>query len=441
MWELGAGARGPVLALGAGLGALLCACGAPPAHVVPGKTHPQATGTAVASVPVVTNVPVIVTKAAPRSRKAVGEDVQNAYDLRAKGDVAGARAALEAIVKELVEEGAAKTPGLGTVDGEVVRGRTTAGLSGRESREAWFFEVESGEPFALGTGVVLRRGAPALDGGLFAAEAGASLELFDPAKKAVLSLPGNVIALHPDGHRVYLLGEDCRLREWSLSSGPGAGSPGAPSPSGAVTRELEAHYRGSSAAESGSRMECDPYGLRDAAVTADGKWLTTRFARWDLATGKKKALPFNWDADDYAPAVSPDGRYVAHVTRKTPAPKDPLAQEWVIALTDLDSRVTRTSRDSVGFLSNGDPLSFEVSPLRVCVFDYGIQIFEVPTLRRFVEGDPGLLPPPKPLSFGPKTCEARFVPPPPAHPDLRARLASRVCEVGGWLFPVESCGG
>lgn len=260
--------------------------------------------------------------------------------------------------------------------------------------------------------------------------------VFDATKGQAEPLAG-LIALHPRGERAYLLGSDCRLREWDLGRAT-------------VTERLAAHSRapspssrpakGASAGTepAGTPPECDPWTFRDAAVTPDGKWLTTRAGRWNLATYAHRALPFPAAKYPSAPAVSPDGRYAARVD-DDPAVPPPIAGTLLVLL-DLDTGARKVHK--MGTIVNSDPLTFGASPLRVCTFDYGVHAFEVPSLREYQEGDPALLPGVDRLKIGSTFCTAGFVQPArDAHADLRARLASRVCSVGGLPVPVEHCGG
>lgn len=355
----------------------------------------------------------------PLDAQELARRVSEAYEMRARGESKEASAVFREVLALLAAAGEEAAKGLGRGDGEVVRGHTLAALS--MPGGAWFFDVATGEPSSFVPGLSLRPGAPALDGSVFATVEGEGLKgLHDAAGSRPVELPGSLIALHPDGHRVYLLGDDCRLREWSLQRA-------------AVTAGLAPHTR------PGKSAECDRYDFRDAAVTPDGKWLTTRFGRWDLGTRAHRPLPFRWSRSEYAPAVSPDGRYVARVRVDPKTPKDGVPSATVLVLYDLETGTERTAPEPMGVLSNGDPLSFASPPMRVCVFDYSFSAFEVPRLRRYRPGDPALLPGLDPMRFGPSSCRSWFVPPPPAHADLSARLASRVCRAGAFLFPIVDC--
>lgn len=353
----------------------------------------------------------------------------NAYDMRARGETTEASAAFDELVNVLVSLGETRAPGLGGAQGEVVKGRTSAGFTviTGDPKGTWFFDIETGDPFAFAPEGALRRGTPPLDGSLFVTlEAGEQLGLFDPVHRSHVELPGALFSVHPDGHRAYVLGEDCRIREVGLEKMN-------------VTRTLAAP-RASSATpqEQGRRPECEAHELRDAAITADGRWLSTRMGRWNLTTGAHRPLPFRAGSHDHEPAISPDGRYAARVAA-APGPFPTDAPRVVLQLWDLGAGAVKATSKSLSALANGDPLSFGSEPPRVCVFDYSFRAFEVPSLREYEPGDPALAPGVDPLSFGARSCETWFVRPPPAHPDLVARLASRVCSVGGFLLPVEHC--
>jgi hypothetical protein len=182
--------------------------------------------------------------APPPSVQELAARVAEAYDRRARGETAGAAAAFAALVKELVALGQAKAAGVGGAAGDVVKGRTHAGLTVRAGarRETWFFAIETGEPFAYFPEMALKRGAPPLDGSYFEVLlAGERSGLFDPTRKRSATLPGALISLHPDGHRAFVLGEDCRIREVGLEKGE-------------VIRPLAAHAAKS---WSLSHVECD----------------------------------------------------------------------------------------------------------------------------------------------------------------------------------------
>lgn len=407
------------------LGALAAACGAPPvtSRAVPTSTPAGASASASASArSSASGTPAAVEQP---SHSVLAERVADAYEKRARGDLEQARAAFDDVVKHLVAAGEKPAAGLGDLDGYVVRGRTKAGFTKRDrgGNDTWFFDIETGDPFAFVPGMGLRRGTPALDGSYFVTTG--SEGLFNPTLSTYTELPGALLAVHPDGHRAYVLGEDCRIREIGLEKLT-------------LTRALAGHSvkgRGPQA----PHPECDANGFRDAAITADGKWLSTRFGRWNLASGAHGPLPFGWTQAGYAPAISPDGRYVARVTPNPGATKDDLTTAMVLVLHDLDTGAVKTAPEPLSALSNGDPLSFGSDPPRVCIFDYGFHAYEVPSLRKYEPGDSALVPEAGPLNFGPQSCETRFVRPPPEHPALAARLAARVCTLGGFVLPAEHC--
>jgi hypothetical protein len=398
--------------------AAACSAG-PPTHAapLPPSSSPKASPSASASVLAPAPKAALPPDDASRRRLA------HAYEERARGEAEQARADFEELAALLVAAGWKRAPGLGDGHRYVVAGRATAGLTMRGAGDGTlFFDIKSGEPFAFAPGLELRRSAPPLDGSYFATEDnGPELHLFDPARAALVDLPDALIALHPDGHRVYLLGEDCQLEEWSLAKGR-------------VTAKLAPHTTRTDAAEQRSRA-CSSHTFRDAAVTADGRWLTARVGRWDLSTHAYRPLPFRWNAPgyEYEPAVSPDGRHVARVIENPRAPKESPGEAEVLALYDLDAGTMRTAPGAFSAVSNGDPLWFGSHPDRVCIFDFGMLAFKLPSLRRFEEGDPDYQPN-SPPRFD---CISSFTPPPPEHPELEARLASRVFSVGGLPFPVD----
>jgi hypothetical protein len=348
----------------------------------------------------------------------------NAYAQRKK-DPAGARAEIERVVQALIAKGAVKSAGLGDVDGYIVLGRTMAALTTEWTPweyRTWFFDPATGEPLYFAPELELVRGGPALDG-RFVAEAQSAvgpLTLFDPALGDFEDPPVALFAVHPDGHRGYAL-VDCRIIEWSLDTGttirPLGRRTGAPLPS--------------------DDPACWVYDYRDAAVTADGKWLTTRWGRWDLATGAHRPLPFPVGDYDRSVAVSPDGRYVAHVVPFPEPPKGEFPKATVLRLYDLTLGTVKAASRKMEALSNGDPLSFGWAPLRVCVFDYFFLVFTVPDLRVIQVGDKALKKDAL-THFGPTSCKDWFLPP-ANYPKERARLASRVCSISGILIPLESC--
>ncbi|MDI3283817.1 hypothetical protein [Polyangium sp. 15x6] len=398
------------------------ACRAPPA--APGAAPVRLAKSAAPVRVQETAAPASAALRPPPTEEELALRVADAYDRRARGDTEAAAAAFEALVKELLSLGRAKAPGLGDAgDGVVVRGRMHAGFTERLRSGAWFFDIETGEPFAYLPGMLLKRGPLALDGSYFVTSESAQLGLFDPTRRRSAKLPGALVSVHPDGRRAYVLGEDCRLREVGLETEE-------------VLRTLATPATKRTAEDSADRPECSSDGFRDAAITADGKWLSTRVGRWNLTSGAHRPLP-RGGAEDYVPAISPDGRYVARIAYAPGA-----TSEWpraVVQLLDLDTGAVKATSPPMSPMSHAYPLSFGSDPPRVCVFDYGFSAFEVPSLRTFEPGHPAVVPERGFQHFGAASCDTNFVRP-PSHPDLAARLASRVCYVGGYLVPVAHCG-
>ncbi|MEZ4296851.1 MAG: hypothetical protein R3B70_17935 [Polyangiaceae bacterium] len=364
-------------------------------------------------------------KPPPAPAPPFAERVAAAYAMRARGDTTGAASAFDSIVRDLVALGTPVKQGFSDIEGEVVQGRSHAALTmSAPTRGTLFFDLATGEPWAYFADIHLRAPSPPLDGSYFVTS---PPSLFDPVRAQTASLQGDLIAVHPDGHRAYTLGSDCRIREISIEKGD-------------TLRTLSPHTPKRAPAEDTTPPECQSSTFDDAAITADGNWLSTRVGRFRLATGTHARLPFPVRSGDYAPAISPDGKYAARVVTVPALPGSELPRS-AVQLVDLATGAVKATSPPISVLSNGDPLSFADSPMRVCVFDYGFHAFEVPSMKAFTPGQPPMsnVPDKGPPSFSPSTCTTAFVRPPPAHPDLRARLAARVCAAGRFLIPVAHC--
>lgn len=353
---------------------------------------------------------------APSDKEAQRDAVLTAWALWASGDVAAARAALGAVALE-PESGAA----LGALRGFVARGAKEHALSftGSAADGAVFFDPASGAPKSFRSGMPslppLLAGRPALVAPYFAAEAA----LLDASSGTLVELPGPLVAVHPDGARVFVLDTSpdkvtgnarCVLIEWSLlTRAPLRDLPTPPEP---------------------DAIGCDAYGYRDAAVTPNGAWLTTRLGRVSLRGGGVVPLP-RASKEGYQPTVSPDGRALVRVVSIPHADPAATANVTRLAATDLDTGVTRFSRERLSFLSNSDPLSTLVDPPRICVFDYGVYAFAWPSLEAIHADDESAR---VTLHTG---CRDRG-----AHlselPEANAVLA-QLCLRGGFVLPRALC--
>lgn len=98
---------------------------------------------------------------------------------------------------------------------------------------------------------------------------------------------------------------------------------------------------------------------QDAVLSPDGRTLVTQWVRReprggqreqlvavDVASGERRVLVADPDADVYAPVVSPDSRSVAYLrqTRSTPT-EAPQVQLWVAALDGADAAPRRVAAD------------------------------------------------------------------------------------------------
>jgi len=352
----------------------------------------------------------------PRAPAAEAVDVRGtgieAYARIARGDDAGARIAFARLASSATSTGTHPAPTRARVIvGPVVGAHVTM-------HGTTFFEGATGEPFAFSDVHVIRAVA-GRDHAWFWLDR--AVGIYDARAGRRLDLPGDAFAVDPSRPRAYVLDERCRLLEVALPSGQLVRTLGVVGRPGKTTGPLD---------------PCNTWAYRDAAVTPDGGHLTTRVGRWNLRTGAFSPLPTSSRSSE--PAVSRDGRYIARTT-SNPASRA-LGDMTKIVLYDLDAGVARLSPWSTGPLANGDPLTLEADPPRVCIFDYGHYIFHVPSLEPMADDDPHLLPPPVPYSFGAPSCETRIAP----SPEVRratARLASRVCDVTGLPVPLRFCDG
>lgn len=399
---------------------------ASPRHQHVGELAPPATAPAMSAT---STVPAVQP---PRLDKSLlATRVKNAYHMRAAGQANEARAEFAKIVLVLIGAGEIPAPGLGAATGFAVPGRTTAGFTIEGGAEAGtlFFDLRTGEPFAFSPGVSLRPEGPAVDAPFFVT---APPSLHDPTTGYDAALGGALVAVHPEGHRAYVLDERCRMQEWNIAEAR-------------TTRALGAHRPALVAAgqvpEECATCACDAEGFRSTVVTVDGRWLVSQWGRWNLASGAFSRLPIPWTWDGHQPAVSPDGRYVAFIRENPKAPPDAMVGKHFLALYDMELRKSPAAPKALPTLSNGSPLSFGTTPLRVCVHDYGDRVFAVPSLAQLAtwatgeKGDSYQAGRPRdPLL----DCSPKAATPPP-HPDLTARLAAHVCSFGGFLLPREHC--
>lgn len=362
--------------------------------------------------------------------------LEKAYRLRQSGQVDEASAEFNKVVRILMSAGEVPVPGLGAVTGFAVQGRTTAGftIDGGAEAGTLFFDMRTGDPFAFSPGVRLRTEGPVVDAPFFVTVApNKSMGVFDPTTGIDASVGGALFAVHPDGQRAYVLDEHCRVQEWSIAKAR-------------TTRALGGHRAALVAADVPSGCHgcgCDAESFRGAVITADGRWISSRWGRWSLATGAFTPLPFFWKWTGFWPAMSPDGRYFAYIRANPRAEPAALVNANYLVLYDVEHGTHRVAPKLLPALSNGHPLSFGTNPRRVCVFDYGRYAFSVPSLALLatwgtdqnVDGAAPSARAPSPLL----DCEVMNAPTPLLRADLTARLASRVCFVGGFLLPREQC--
>jgi hypothetical protein len=295
-----------------------------------------------------------------------------------------------ALVRRLVALGHQPVRGLGTLAGYFVHGHQTSAWVSHQGR-SWFFKTATGEPFAY-LPVALRRRAPNLAAVHFITDDGG---LYQPDQGVFADIQGLLIALHPDGRSAYFVDESCRVHAWDIARH--------------VATALDAV----------ALWRCDPWDFRDAAVSSDGRWLVTRWGKWNVQTKAWAALPFLRTArEGWEPAVGLDGRYVARIMRNPAASEDDSMTAVVIQLHDLSNGSVRTANKTLSLLSNRDPLSFHAQPPRVCVRNYGQYAFAVPSLQLL------------------ETCNDDL-----GDNDLQLqnRFAARVCAVGPVLVPRANC--
>lgn len=395
--------------------AAACAASAPPAPsaLTARKRALASSASASASASASSAVATSEARSAPATDAASRrEAVLDAWAHWANSDVDAARATLRA-----VDLGPTSGEGVGALRGFVARGAKEHALSitGSPNDGAVFFDPASGAPQSFRVGVSLTPGQPALVAPYFVALP----EVLDASAGTAVSLPGPVVAAHPDGTRVYVLdaaaakstgAARCALVEWSLVTG-------------AALRELPTPPQPDA-------IGCDPYGYRGAVITANGAWLTTRLGRISLRGGGVVKLP-GATKEGYQPTVSPDGRALVRVV---PAPhSDPAATANVnrLAATDLDTGLTRYSRDRLSFLSNSDPLSTLADPPGICVFDYGVYAFAWPSLEeiRGEDGDARV-----DLRTGCRDRGARLASLPTA-----SKAVAQLCVRGGFVLPRALC--
>lgn len=341
------------------------------------------------------------------------EAVLEAWARWSSGDVEAARAALRA-----TEFGPASD--VGALRGFVARGAKEHALSftGSAADGAVFFDPANGAPKSFRADKPslppLVAGQPALVAPYFAVEGA----LLDASSGTLVELPGPLVAVHPDGVRIFVLDTSpdkvtanarCVLVEWSLLTR-------------APLRDLPTPERGA--------VGCDAYDYRDAAVTPNGAWLTTRLGRISLRGGGVVRLP-GAGKNGYAPTVSPDGRALVRVVSIPHADPAATANVTRLAATDLDTGVTRFSRERLSFLSNSDPLSTLADPPRICVFDYGVNAFAWPSLEAIHEDDESAR---VNLHTGCRDRGALLS----ERPEAKAVLA-QLCLRGGFVLPRALC--
>jgi hypothetical protein len=351
--------------------------------------------------------------------------VEAAYRVRAAGRVDESRAMFADTVGLLVRAGEVPVVGLGKERSGAVQGRATVGItiSSGDASGSLFFDTATGEPFAFGAGIWLRAEGPTVDAPFFVTQ---SPTLYDPTTGHDADLHGTFIVVHPDGHRAYVLDEACRLQEWNVAEARPARALGVHRTSFPM-EEVEEGCPG---------CPCDGQSFHGARISTDGGWLVSQWGRWRLTSGEFKPLPFRWSRGGYAPALSPDGRYVARVRVDPGTPRDAAPSRTQLVLYDLERGTSRVAPRALPFLSNGDPLTFGTAPLRVCVTDYDLYAFAVPSLAvlsaRQASWETRL---PDPIF----TCSSSTTPAPEPSAEVMARLASHVCSLGGFLLPREQC--
>ncbi|NUQ78583.1 MAG: hypothetical protein HUU21_34070 [Polyangiaceae bacterium] len=337
-----------------------------------------------------------------------------AYRQRATGKVDEARAAFGDIVQRSVRAGEMPALGLGKSTGYVVLGKAAAGFS-IDGIGALFFEPSTGNPVAFGPEIALHPEGPALDAPFFMT---ADLSIYDTTTGRKADIGGVGVAVHPDGHRAYILDDQCRVKEWDITRARTLRALGRHKPSVDAMDVIDA---------------CDARSFEGAAISANGKRLSSRWGRWSLVTGAFTSIGIRWVRSGFRPAVSPDGRYIASLRRNPKAAADALVDVHWLELRDLEQGTTVTAPTRLPVLANEAPLSFGTNPLRVCIFDYNRYAFAIPSLLLLAASADEAASSPL-LDCG-KRSPAR----PPPLPELLQRLAEHVCSVGGLLIPREHC--
>ncbi len=276
------------------------------------------------------------------------------------------------------------------------------------------FDVATFEPTAYVSDITLPAAPVALEGSWFVVLVNRVKRLYDPLHDRFSDVPNDLLQVHPDGRRAYVLGDDCSLQEWQIDPAKKL-----------RTLARSAHFQGG----------CDVHGFDDAAVTANGALLVTRQGVWNLTTGKRLPLPNRSPKDSYQPAIAGRGKYLLRL-RSVAGPADGMPTSRV-DLYDLETGAVRTS-SSLSTISNGDPFVVRSDPDRVCVFDYGITVLLIPSLQ---ELDTDALPRKRSAPaghFGPSSCDDWFDPP-TGPQDIAAKVAAKVCTVGGLPVPRKYC--
>ncbi len=141
---------------------------------------------------------------------------------------------------------------------------------------------------------------------------------------------------------------------------------------------------------------------------------------WDLRNGAfhEHALKEKSVVDA---AVSPTGRYLARIISNPRATG--YTDSNLFQLHDLERGTVTTAGKALGVQSNSRSIEFLTDPLRVRIRNFAYVIISVPELVRLPE----------------RSADQLNAKPKERHPEARARLASRVCNVGGWLVPRAYC--
>jgi hypothetical protein len=291
------------------------------------------------------------------------------------------------------------------------------------------FDPDTGEPFAL-SDVSLRPEAPVVDAPFFVTE---PLGLHDPTAGRDAPLGGELIAVHRDGHRAYVLDERCRLQEWNIAEARTARALGSHRPPLVAARPVP---------EECAACACEIEGFRRAVLTADGHWLASPWGRWNLASGAFSRLPIPWTWQGFPPALSPDGRYVATIRDDPKAPPSAMVGKNFLMVYDMERGAPLGPPKALPTLSNSTPLSFGIDPVRVCVSDYGERAFAVPSLEvlaKWATGEEDDDYSRKRRRSSMLDCQPSPAAGPPPRAELTVRLAQRVCSLGKFLLPREYC--